>query len=44
LDFLELAPRIGIVTRTTQYPLQQANQALEDLRHGAFEGAAVLTP
>jgi len=42
LDFLALAPRIGIVTRTTPYPLQQANQALADLRAGRFEGAAVL--
>jgi len=44
VDFLRLVPRIGIVTRTTRYPLQQANQALSDLRHGKFEGAAVLTP
>ena len=44
LDFLALAPEIGIVTRTTIYPLRQANQALEDLRAGRFEGAAVLVP
>jgi len=43
-DFLKLAPQIGIVTRTTTYALQQANQALGDLRAGAFEGAAVLIP
>jgi propanol-preferring alcohol dehydrogenase len=43
-DFLGLAPQIGIVTRTTRYPLQQANEALRDLRAGKFEGAAVLTP
>ena len=42
LDFLTLAPRIGIRTRTTAYPLKQANQALDDLRAGKFEGAAVL--
>jgi propanol-preferring alcohol dehydrogenase len=42
LDFLGLVPRIGIVTRTTAYPMQQANQALADLRAGRFEGAAVL--
>jgi propanol-preferring alcohol dehydrogenase len=42
LDFLQLAPRIGIVTKTTSYPLAQANQALADLRAGRFEGAAVL--
>ncbi|MEO7464299.1 MAG: alcohol dehydrogenase, partial [Nitrosospira sp.] len=44
LDFLRLAPEIGIVTQTTRYPLQQANQALADLRAGRFEGAAVLVP
>ena len=44
IDFLRLAPQIGIVTRTTTYPLQQANQALADLRAGNFEGAAVLVP
>lgn len=44
LDFLGAVPKIGIVTRTTTYPLQQANQALADLRAGRFEGAAVLVP
>jgi propanol-preferring alcohol dehydrogenase len=44
LDFLMLAPQIGLVTKTTVYPLRQANQALADLRAGRFEGAAVLVP
>ena len=44
IDFLRLAPKIGIVTKTTRYPLVQANQALADLRAGRFEGAAVLVP
>jgi propanol-preferring alcohol dehydrogenase len=44
LDFLRLAPQIGIAVRTTRYPLQQANEALADLRAGKFEGAAVLVP
>jgi alcohol dehydrogenase, propanol-preferring len=44
IDFLRLAPKIGIVTKTTSYPLKQANQALADLRAGRFEGAAVLVP
>jgi propanol-preferring alcohol dehydrogenase len=44
LDFLRLAPEVGIVTQTTSYPLHQANQALADLRAGRFEGAAVLVP
>jgi len=42
IDFLRLVPQIGIVTQTTSYPLQQANQALADLRAGKFNGAAVL--
>lgn len=44
LDFLHLAPSMGIVTKTTSYPLTQANQALADLRAGRFEGAAVVVP
>ncbi len=44
IDFLRLAPQIGIVTQTTRYPLDQANQALADLRAGRFDGAAVLVP
>lgn len=44
LDFLSLAPRIGIHTTTTTYALKDANTALDDLRHGRFDGAAVLVP
>jgi propanol-preferring alcohol dehydrogenase len=44
IDFLRLVPKIGIVTKTTAYPLQQANRALADLRAGKFDGAAVLVP
>jgi propanol-preferring alcohol dehydrogenase len=44
IDFLALVPKIGIVVKTTVYPLQQANEALEDLRAGRFDGAAVLVP
>jgi len=44
LDFLRLAPELGIVTSITRYPLTQANQALADLRAGRFDGAAVLLP
>lgn len=43
-DFLKLAPQINIVTRTTAYPLERANEALADLRAGRFDGAAVLVP
>jgi propanol-preferring alcohol dehydrogenase len=44
IDFLQLVPQMKIVTKTTIYPLNQANQALADLRAGRFEGAAVLVP
>ena len=40
LAFLGQMPQMGIVTTTTRYPLQQANQALADLRAGRFDGAA----
>jgi len=44
IDFLRQAPAFGIITKTTEYPLEKANQALVDLRAGRFEGAAVLLP
>lgn len=44
VEFLALAPRAGIRAETTTYPLAHANEALEDLRHGRFQGAAVLVP
>jgi propanol-preferring alcohol dehydrogenase len=44
IDFLSLAPKIPVQTHTTRYDLRDANQALEDLRAGRFEGAAVLVP
>lgn len=40
--FLALAPEVGIDITTRIYPMSQANQALDDLRHGRFDGAAVL--
>jgi propanol-preferring alcohol dehydrogenase len=43
-EFLALAPRVPVRTTVTTYSLQDANQALDDLRHGRFEGAAVLVP
>ena len=42
--FLAVVPQAGIVTKTTAYPLQEANRALDDLRAGRFDGAAVLVP
>ncbi|MCX7099432.1 MAG: hypothetical protein NTV43_16165 [Methylococcales bacterium] len=40
IDFLKLAPEIGIITQTTPYPLKQANLALADLRNGRFQGGS----
>jgi propanol-preferring alcohol dehydrogenase len=42
-EFLEMAPRIPIETEVHAYQLSDANRALDDLRHGRFSGAAVLT-
>jgi propanol-preferring alcohol dehydrogenase len=39
---LALAAEIPIVTHTRRYPLERANDALEDLRAGRIAGAAVL--
>ncbi len=41
-EFLKLAPQIPVHTTVTEYPLEQAEQALTDLRTGAFSGSAVL--
>jgi propanol-preferring alcohol dehydrogenase len=41
-EFLALAAEFPIRTETNIYPLADANTALDDLRHGRFEGAAVL--
>ncbi|ACK51368.1 zinc-binding alcohol dehydrogenase family protein [Methylocella silvestris BL2] len=43
-EFLALAPKIPVRTATTIYPLERANEALDDLRQGRLSGAAVLTP
>jgi propanol-preferring alcohol dehydrogenase len=43
-DFLSLAPRVGLRTETATYRLEDANQALDDLRRGRMQGAAVLLP
>ena len=42
-EFLALAPRVPVETEVHPYPLERANEALEDLRHGRFTGAAVVT-
>ena len=44
VEFLELAPKVPVRTHVAPYPLNQANRALEDLREGRLQGAAVLLP
>ncbi len=43
-EFLKLAAEIPITTTITTYALDQAEQALADLRAGAFAGSAVIVP
>jgi propanol-preferring alcohol dehydrogenase len=40
--FFALAPKVPVKTRALPYGLEQANQALDDLRAGRLQGAAVL--
>src|SRR5213080_966576 len=41
-EFLALAPHIPVRTTVEPYPLERANEALENLRAGRVRGAAVL--
>jgi propanol-preferring alcohol dehydrogenase len=40
--FVSLAPRVPVRTAVQLYRLEEANRALDDLRHGRIRGAAVL--
>jgi len=44
IEFLDIAPKAGVRTTATVYPLSAANEALADLREGRLRGAAVLVP
>jgi propanol-preferring alcohol dehydrogenase len=44
VEFLELAPQVPVATRVVEYPLERANEAIDDMRSGRIEGAAVLVP
>jgi alcohol dehydrogenase, propanol-preferring len=44
MRFMEKARTVLLKTEVTTYPLARANDALDDLRHGRFSGAAVLVP
>ena len=41
-EFLEIAPRVPVQTKTETFPLEEANTALEKFRSGKLEGTAVL--
>ncbi len=43
-EFLKIAQAARVSTTIKRYPLDAANRALDDLRHGRFQGAAVLVP
>jgi alcohol dehydrogenase, propanol-preferring len=41
-ELLALAPTVPIETHVTSYPLERANEALDDLRSGRIQGSAVI--
>jgi alcohol dehydrogenase, propanol-preferring len=43
-DFFPIAAKAGVRTTTVCYSLEEANTALEDLRSGRLNGAAVIVP
>jgi propanol-preferring alcohol dehydrogenase len=43
VEFFEVAPEVPVRTTVRTFPLDRANEALEDLRSGRLTGAAVLT-
>jgi propanol-preferring alcohol dehydrogenase len=44
VEFLELAPRVPVRTHVTTFGLEEAEAALDAVRTGGIEGAAVLIP
>jgi propanol-preferring alcohol dehydrogenase len=44
VEFFATVSRARVRTETIPYPLGKANEALDDLRQGRFQGAAVLVP
>jgi propanol-preferring alcohol dehydrogenase len=42
--FMRVAPEVPVKTEVTTFPLAEANDAIERLRNGELEGAAVLLP
>lgn len=44
LRFMKLAPQVPVKTTVETFPLERGNEALDRLRQGNIEGAAVLIP
>lgn len=44
VEFLTLAPTVPVRSEVTTFPLERADQAVQDLRDGSIRGAAVLLP
>jgi propanol-preferring alcohol dehydrogenase len=44
VEFLDLAPRVPVRTHVTTFALEEAEAALDAVRGGAIEGAAVIIP
>ena len=42
-EFMTLAPQVPVRTVVEEFPLAEANEALDRLRAGRVRGAAVLT-
>jgi propanol-preferring alcohol dehydrogenase len=43
-EFLEVAPQVPVRMEVEEFPLEQANEALDALRSGRVRGSAVLVP
>lgn len=43
VEFLSLAPKVPIISEVKTYDLENANEALSDLREGRLTGSAVIT-
>ena len=43
-EFLAVAPTVPVRTEVETFPLEEANEALDRLRHGTLRAAAVLVP
>ncbi|HET6315809.1 MAG TPA: alcohol dehydrogenase, partial [Chloroflexota bacterium] len=44
MEFMRIAASVPLQVSATRFPLEEANTALDRLRRGEVEGAAVLCP